>query len=161
MRTAPFLLLQAGFAQAGLRFGCSSVSIQRLDPVVQPGQIPSAHVHQIVGGNAFNATMQGDIGEKGTCTTCAYTEDFSNYWTAVMYFRHENGSYKRVPQYPNAQLGYEGQDAPDIRGGMTIYYTQKDFDGNGDQQITAFKPVRDARPLSPSPLLPLSPLALA
>lgn len=25
-----------------------------------------------------------------------------------MYFRHENGSYKRVPQYPNAQLGYEG-----------------------------------------------------
>lgn len=32
----------------------------------------------------------------------------SNYWTAVMYFRHENGSYKRVPQYPNAQLGYEG-----------------------------------------------------
>lgn len=28
----------------------------------------------IVGGNAFNATMTGDIGEQGTCTTCAYTE---------------------------------------------------------------------------------------
>ncbi|KAF2252368.1 hypothetical protein BU26DRAFT_421057 [Trematosphaeria pertusa] len=85
--------------------------------------------------------MTGDIGEKGSCTTCAYTEvDFSNYWTAVMYFRHENGSYKRVPQYPNAQLGYEGQNATDIKGGMTIYYTQKDFDTNGDQYITAFQP---------------------
>ena len=85
--------------------------------------------------------MEGDIGEQGNCTTCAYTEDFSNYWTAVLYFRHENGSYKRVPQYANAQLGTEGKDAPDINGGMTIYYTQKDFDGNGDQYITAFKPV--------------------
>jgi hypothetical protein len=26
------------------------------------------------GGNAFNATMTGDIGEQGTCTTCAYSE---------------------------------------------------------------------------------------
>lgn len=138
------LLLQAGLSQAGLRFGCSTVSIQRLDPLVEPGSVPSAHVHQIVGGNVFNASMEGDIGEQGSCTTCAYTEDFTNYWTAVMYFRHENGSYKRVPQYPNAQLGYEGQDAPDIKGGMTIYYTQKDFSSNGNQKITAFKPVSSA-----------------
>lgn len=95
--------------------------------------------------------MEGDIGEQGSCTTCAYTEDFSNYWTAVMYFRHENGSYKRVPQYPNAQLGTEGQDAPDINGGMTIYYTQKDFSGNGDKYITAFKPVSPACPVAHQP----------
>jgi len=103
-----FLLpLWVGLSRAAIRFGCSTVSIQRLDPLVEPGNIPSAHVHQIVGGNAFNATMKGDIGNQGSCTTCAYTEDFSNYWTAAMYFRHENGSYKKVPQYPNAQLGYE------------------------------------------------------
>ena len=141
MKTLYLLLAQAGLSHAGLRFACSSISVPRLDPVVEPGQIPSAHVHQIVGGTAFNATMQGDIGEKGGCTTCAYTEDFSNYWTALLYFRHENGSYKRVPQYPNAQLGYEGHDAPDIRGGMTIYYTQKDLIGNGNKYITAFPPV--------------------
>lgn len=134
------LLLQAGLSQGALRFGCGTVSLQRLDPLVEPGSIPSAHVHQIVGGNAFNATMEGDIGEQATCTTCAFTEDFSNYWTATLYFRHQNGSYKRVPQYPNAQLGTEGRDATDIKGGMTIYYTQKDFDGNGDQYITAFPP---------------------
>ncbi|KAF1952539.1 hypothetical protein CC80DRAFT_518769 [Byssothecium circinans] len=84
--------------------------------------------------------MKGDIGEQASCTTCAYTEDFSNYWTAAMYFKHENGSYKRVPQYPNAQLGYEGQNDTTIKGGMTIYYTQKDFDNNGDKYITAFPP---------------------
>jgi len=43
--------------QAGLRFPCSTLTIQRLDPVVEPGSIPAAHVHHIVGGNAFNATM--------------------------------------------------------------------------------------------------------
>ena len=58
-----------------------------------------------------------------------------------MYFKHQNGSYKRVPIYPNAQLGYEGQNAENINGGMTIYYTNKDFDSNGDQYITAFPPV--------------------
>ncbi|PSN61711.1 hypothetical protein BS50DRAFT_503943 [Corynespora cassiicola Philippines] len=84
--------------------------------------------------------MTGDIGEQASCTTCAYTEDFSNYWTATMYFKHENGSYKRVPQYPNAQLGTLGRNATDIKGGMTVYYTNKDFDGNGDQYITAFPP---------------------
>ncbi|KAJ4288605.1 hypothetical protein N0V90_011842 [Kalmusia sp. IMI 367209] len=41
---------------------------------------------------------------------------------------------------PNARLGYEGQNATDIKGGMTIYYTQKDFDSNGNQHITAFPP---------------------
>ena len=37
-------------AQAYLRFGCSTLSVQRIDPVVEPGRIPSAHVHQIIGG---------------------------------------------------------------------------------------------------------------
>lgn len=33
-----------------LRFGCSQSSIQRLDPLVNPGMIPSTHLHQIIGG---------------------------------------------------------------------------------------------------------------
>ncbi|RYC56240.1 hypothetical protein CHU98_g9966 [Xylaria longipes] len=105
--------------QAGLRFACSSLTTQRVDPVVEPGQTPSAHVHHIVGGNAFNATMTGDVGERGTCTTCEMAEDFSNYWTAVLYFKHPtNGSYHRVPVKNNAAL------AAGTTGGMTIYYTQ-------------------------------------
>lgn len=63
-----------------LRFGCTQVVIDRLDPLVNPGQIPSPHVHQIVGGNAFNASMTtSDVSNAATCTTCEFSEDFSNY----------------------------------------------------------------------------------
>ncbi len=51
-----------------------------------------------------------------------------------MYFKARNGSYKRVPQYPNALLG-------SLTGGMTVYYLQQDFNSNGKQKITSFKPV--------------------
>ncbi|KAH8774363.1 hypothetical protein F5883DRAFT_640987 [Diaporthe sp. PMI_573] len=131
---SPLLALAAsGPSHAALRFGCGTVSIQRLDPLVEPGKTPSAHVHQIVGGNAFNATMSGDIGNKGTCTTCTFSEDFSNYWTAVMFFKHPtNGSYKRVPIIENDAL------PAGIKGGMTVYYTQQDFYSNGNQKIRAF-----------------------
>lgn len=125
-------------AYAGLRFGCSSLTIQRIDPVVEPGKAPSSHVHHIVGGNAFNATMTGDVGERATCTTCEMSEDFSNYWTAVLYFKHPtNGSYHRVPVVNNAAL------ARGTTGGMTIYYTQFDFntDNLKNQPIKAFPPV--------------------
>ena len=47
-----------------------------------------------------------------------------------MYFRAQNGSYKRVPQVPNRFL--DGSV-----GGMTIYYTSP-YDG---AKVTAFKPV--------------------
>jgi hypothetical protein len=126
--------------QAGLRFSCSTLTIQRLDPVVQPGVTPSSHLHHIVGGNAFNANMTGDIGEKGTCTTCQMSEDFSNYWTAVLYFKHPtNGSYHRVPVIPvNPQIGVTGTN-----GGLVVYYTQFDLtkDNIAQQPVKAFQPV--------------------
>jgi hypothetical protein len=82
-----------------LRFGCAQAVIDRLDPLVNPGQVPSGHVHQIVGGNGFNASMTtGDVSTTATCTTCEFSEDFSNYWTANLYFKARNGTFKRVPQ---------------------------------------------------------------
>ena len=134
MKAVSLALSLAVPAHAYLRFGCASLVLQRLDPVVQPGVIPSSHIHQIVGGNAFNATMEGDIGSKATCTTCHFSEDFSNYWTAILYFKSRNGTYHRVPQYPNAYLG-------SLTGGLTAYYIQQDFSSNGNQKITSFKPV--------------------
>ncbi len=71
-------------AQNMLRFGCSQLVVERSDPIVQPGMGPSAHVHAIVGGNSFNFTMdpkQMDPAKESTCTSCTYSEDFSNYWT--------------------------------------------------------------------------------
>jgi hypothetical protein len=134
------LALLAVPCQAALRFGCATLTIQRLDPIVDPGRVPSAHLHQVVGGNAFNATMQGDVGERGTCTTCTFTEDFSNYWTGVMFFKHPtNGSYKRVRIMQNGAL------PTPINGGMTVYYTQESFSSNGNKKITAFPPVSEWR----------------
>jgi hypothetical protein len=138
MKFFPVVLAFVGSAKAGLRFGCSSLTIQRLDPVVEAGRNPSSHVHHIVGGNAFNATMNGDVGARGTCTTCEMSEDFSNYWTAVLYFKHPaNGSYHRVPVINNAAL------APGTTGGITVYYTQYDFfsDNLAQQPIKAFPKV--------------------
>lgn len=84
----------------------------------------------------FNATVDPtiDVGNAASCTTCVFAEDFSNYWTAVLYFKHRNGTYKRVKQYPNADL------ISGVQAGMTVYYTQLDFNSNGNQNITAFKP---------------------
>ncbi|KAL1899232.1 hypothetical protein Sste5346_003155 [Sporothrix stenoceras] len=135
--TATVVAALAATAEAGLRFGCSTLTIQRLDPVVQPDSAPSSHLHHIVGGNQFNATMTGDVGARGTCTTCQMAEDFSNYWTAVMYFKSPtNGSYHRVPVVNNAAL------AAGTTGGITVYYTAYDLsrDNLKQQPITTFKP---------------------
>ncbi|KAK4205413.1 hypothetical protein QBC40DRAFT_320135 [Triangularia verruculosa] len=91
-----------GFSSTMLRFGCSEVVLDRIDPLVEPGGLPSAHVHQVVGGNAFNVTMpHTDISKLATCTTCSFDQDLSNYWTANVYFKARNGTYKRVPQMVN------------------------------------------------------------
>lgn len=103
------VLLLAGTAKAQfsqglnhLRFGCSQITIERLDPLVNPGVIGTPHTHQIVGGNAFNATIPvTDVANLATCTTCGPADDLSNYWTANVYFKARNGSFKRVPQVPN------------------------------------------------------------
>ena len=74
-----------------------------------------------------------DIGETSTCTTCQFSEDFSNYWTAILYFQARNGSYYRVPQIPNA--GFEKAKA-----GMTVYYMQDALQTyQQTSKVTAFK----------------------
>lgn len=116
-----------------LRFSCSQLVVERLDPLVNPGVTGSPHLHQIIGGNAFQPSMNPatvDIPSKATCTTCTFAEDFSNYWTAVLYFQARNGTFKRVPQKGN--VGFEQSN-----GGMTIYYTPV-ISGQG--KVTAFKP---------------------
>jgi hypothetical protein len=119
-----------------LRFGCRQVVIDRLDPLVNPGQVPSTHVHQIVGGNAFNASMTtGDVSSAATCTTCEFSEDFSNYWTANLYYKAKNGTFKRVPQ-GSAALQFGDTFSNKIEGGVLVYYVSAQ-----PGKITAFKPV--------------------
>jgi hypothetical protein len=51
------LLAQSASAQNMLRFGCSQLTVERADPLVNPGMRPSPHTHQIIGGNSFNLTV--------------------------------------------------------------------------------------------------------
>jgi hypothetical protein len=88
--------------------------------------------------DAFNATMDPsrDLPAESTCTTCQFSEDFSNYWTAILYFRAQNGSYKRVPQLGNNQF-------EKANGGLTIYYMQDAiYDRGQTSKVKAFQPVR-------------------
>ncbi|KAF2016658.1 hypothetical protein BU24DRAFT_391958 [Aaosphaeria arxii CBS 175.79] len=133
---ATLALLAPSNVLALLRFPCAQLVIDRLDPLVNPGQAPSPHLHQILGGNAFNTTMDPskDMPKESTCTSCQFSEDFSNYWTAVLYFKAKNGTYKRVPQIPNS--GFEG-----VNGGMTVYYMQDGlYNFQQTSKVTAFKP---------------------
>lgn len=129
LATASFLIPGAS---ALLRFSCSQLVVERLDPLVNPGVVGSPHLHQVIGGNSFNASMDPktlDIPGSATCTTCTFPEDFSNYWTAVMFFRARNGTYKRVPQKGNVYF-------EESNGGMTIYY----IPSYNHTTVTAFKP---------------------
>jgi len=74
-----------------------------------------------------------DIPTQATCTSCSFSEDFSNYWTAVLFFKARNGTFKRVPQI--AQIS--GANA-----GVTVYYMQDAlYDTKQASKVTAFKPV--------------------
>ncbi|KAI0467145.1 hypothetical protein F4859DRAFT_518359 [Xylaria cf. heliscus] len=128
----PALAVQLTAAQELMRFGCSQLVIDQIDPLVEPGNSPSAHMHQVVGGNSFNASMtpsSHDPPKVSTCTSCTYSEDFSNYWTANLYFKARNGTYKRVPQFANLGLG--------VQAGVTVYYIRG---YQPSAKVTAFKP---------------------
>lgn len=118
--TAAALLAQNAVAQSMLRFACSQLVVERTDPLVNPGMKYTPHLHQIVGGNAFNVTMDpnNDISKTSTCTSCSFVQDKSNYWTAVMFFKAKNGTYTRVPQVGNG--GPQGKLIN--KGGLDLYY---------------------------------------
>lgn len=82
-----------------------------------------------------------DLPGESTCTTCSFSEDFSNYWTAVLYFRARNGTFKRVPQ--TSQIS-------GAQAGITVYYMQDAlYDTTQKSKVTSFKPVghKDRRQL--------------
>ncbi|KAH8649455.1 hypothetical protein BGZ60DRAFT_534688 [Tricladium varicosporioides] len=75
---------------------CGVLSIQRSDPIVNPGG-PSGHVHAISGGTAFQRLMPGaDTTINAKQTTCDKFTDRSNYWAPQLYHQ-KNGMFELVP----------------------------------------------------------------
>jgi hypothetical protein len=60
-----------------------------------------------------------------------FAEDFSNYWTAVLFFKAKNGTFKRVPIKGNVNFEQSS-------GGMTVYYTPT-ISNSAKPSVTAFK----------------------
>jgi len=90
-----------GPGQGTFTVNCIPVSIQRSDPIIQPG-VPSQHVHAIVGGNAFRRDMGPFDAYNATQTTCDKAIDHSNYWVPQLYHYDGNGMYELVTFQNNA-----------------------------------------------------------
>ncbi|KAK9802189.1 hypothetical protein SCARD494_00122 [Seiridium cardinale] len=119
-----------------LRLGCPQLVVDRLDPLVNAGVIPSPHLHHIIGGNGFNASMTtSDVSATATCTTCEFSEDFTNYWTANLYFEASNGTYKRGPQRGARMLKFSDTYSNKMADGILVYYVSAQ-----PGSMTAFKP---------------------
>jgi len=75
---------------------CVPLSIQRSDPIIQPGTA-GAHVPSIIGGNAFQRTMGFNDGLKANSTTCDKAIDHSNYWVPALYHQRPDNMWELVP----------------------------------------------------------------
>lgn len=71
---------------------CQPLTIQRGDPIINPGAI-SAHVHAVIGGTAFQQTMGRDTALNAKDTTCDKKIDKSNYWQPQLYHQNSDGSF--------------------------------------------------------------------
>jgi len=51
-----------------LRFGCSQITVERLDPLVNPGMLGTPHVHQIVRRSCLSFLRQPTVANDGCHT---------------------------------------------------------------------------------------------
>ena len=79
---------------------------ESVDPITDPGR-PSQHAHDVLGGNAFNMTMDYAETQTSNCTTCRVSKDLSNYWFPKMYYHAKNGSFIEVPLTGGANIYYK------------------------------------------------------
>ncbi|KAL3442059.1 hypothetical protein BJX65DRAFT_313248 [Aspergillus insuetus] len=83
-------------AQGEFNFACAPLTIQRSDPIVNPGA-PGGHTHAIIGGSAFSRSMSNEAAPNARDTTCAIEIDKSNYWQPQLYHIRSDGQFETVP----------------------------------------------------------------
>jgi len=75
---------------------CQPLTIQRSDPIVNPG-VPGGHLHSVIGGNAFRRSMPGTYdANNATKTTCDKAIDHSNYWVPSLYHQRSDKLWELV-----------------------------------------------------------------
>lgn len=87
-------------------FGSSALVTERLDPLLSPGST-STHVHSVIGGSAFGATMDFASTQTSKCTSVDIIADKSNYWVPNLYF-NKGDKFTRVPELsPKHKIYYK------------------------------------------------------
>ena len=79
----------------------STLTTQRLDPVVFPDQSPEGHVHSIVGGSKFSKTSTYEELLSSQCSTGNIEKDLSAYWAPTMYIKKACKQLHKVLLYNN------------------------------------------------------------
>lgn len=101
-------------ANAFWRMECRGrTALARIDPIVNFGET-ATHVHTLHGSSGISESATTDLLQDGDCTSCAVTQDMSEYWTPPMYFQYANGTFEVVQQ----------------DGGMLAYYLLRDPNDN-------------------------------
>jgi hypothetical protein len=104
------LVVLAPFAAAAggtFTVNCHSLTIQRSDPILNPG-VPGGHLHAVIGGNAFRRSMVGEFSarDEANATTCDKSKDHSNYWVPYMYHQNPDGKLEMV-KWDHAAVYYQ------------------------------------------------------
>ncbi|KDQ15848.1 hypothetical protein BOTBODRAFT_186901 [Botryobasidium botryosum FD-172 SS1] len=119
------VILSTGVANAWFRLPCTLPMVQeRIDPIVNPNQSPSQHVHTVHGGVNFYANTTYDSLRKSSCTNCLVRQDLSNYWFPKLYFHDRaKNTFEPVPD-----------------GGLLVYYQNRGTNdvANGGKGLKAF-----------------------
>ncbi|OBT70619.1 hypothetical protein VF21_10349 [Pseudogymnoascus sp. 05NY08] len=103
---------------------CQPLTIQRGDPIINPGAI-SAHVHAVIGGTAFQQTMGLNTALNAKDTTCDKKIDKSNYWQPQLYHQNSDGSFDLIHFQ-----------------GSAVYYLNRacDYEAGRTQCLSGFSP---------------------
>ncbi|KAF3084549.1 hypothetical protein TWF569_011557 [Orbilia oligospora] len=131
---AAFLLLNPG-VDAFWRMQCGSPLVtDMIDPLVQPGVSPAKHVHNIMGGDAFDKTTSWARLQESTCTSCEVKGDKSIYWVPTLYFQKASGELVQVRQKDGMLVYYIPE-----RGGDAVETYPKNFGMMaGDPKLRSF-----------------------
>jgi len=100
---------------------CAPLTIQRSDPIVQPGVV-SQHVHSVIGGNAFQRNMGPMDAVKANSTTCNKALDHSNYWVPQLYHQRSDKMWEMV-EFRGSAVYYQLRACDYVPGLRTCNYT--------------------------------------
>lgn len=77
---ADLLLTRNSTTRVAFRVKCDLLTLVKADPIVDCGQFPSMHAHNVFGSERFSPIVTQDQLTGPALTSCSFAEDKSMYW---------------------------------------------------------------------------------